>query len=65
MERYIPHCGLFRAKTLRQQIQRTQSTDRAVRKDDDEDEGSVPGLVCWGWTATSSFTIRRHSVGTK
>lgn len=30
--RYIPHCGLFHGITLRQQIQRTLSTDRAARK---------------------------------
>ncbi len=29
---YIPHRGLFHTKSLRQQTQRTLSTDRAVRK---------------------------------
>lgn len=48
--RYIPHCGLLHDKTLRQQIQRTLSTDHKYRQNseegDDKGQRSVPGLVC-------------------
>lgn len=55
LSRYIPHCGLFPGKTLRQQIQRTLSTDRAARKVMMREEEVCLGLSA-GRTATSLFS---------
>lgn len=56
----ISNSGLFHGKALRQQIQRTLSADRAMRKVMMREKEVCLGLSAgWlaGWTATSSFCI--------
>ena len=52
--------GLFYGKTLRQQIQRTLSTDKGGSEEVmmREKEVCPPGLVCWPY---SSLSISWHS----